>query len=288
MKQIKNGWFSVSEIESGVFLIKETSHVQSYLVTGSRKAALIDTGMGFCPMKPVIVSLTNLPVMVLNTHWHFDHIGGNPEFDTVGISEIDADLAIKPITNEQLTAAYLQSCLDQQIPLPQGFVPEQYKIQSPAPRFHISHGDLFDLGGRTLEAIATPGHTRGSLSFLDSRTGALFCGDLLYDGTLYAHFIDSDLDAYMDSLERTLSRAGNISHFYGGHNEPLLDRSFAGRVLQVMVQIRQNALKGYTMDDWGTPVDFFSSDGIDILVKQEGSAGVHLFDPQPRNPSCRQ
>ena len=251
-------WFDIREIDTGIFLIREPGHVQSYLIKGDKKAALIDTGMGFCDLTPLIEKLTDLPLAVFNTHWHFDHIGGNREFKRTGIS-------------------YVQSCLDQKIPLPENFEPGHYAIQSPVPSFLIKHGDVFDLGGRTLEAIATPGHTHGSMSFLDSRAKALFCGDLLYDGTLYAHFTDSDLNAYIRSLETVDRMAAVISSIYGAHNTPRLDKSIAGQVLRVMVRIRTRSIQGCRVYDWGTPVDFFSRDGIDILVKQPGTDGVRLF-----------
>lgn len=251
--------------------------MQSYLIIGSQKAALIDTGMGFVPIRPVIEKITPLPVIVLNTHWHFDHIGGNIEFDTAGISNIESELASKSIGNQTLTAVYVQPCINQGVPMPERFKPEKYRIRGVTPQFEIHDGDRFDLGGRVLEAVATPGHTKGSMSFLDSHTDTLICGDLLYPGTLYAHFTDSDLHEYIQSLARLNQMKKWFSRLLGAHNEPQIHPEFITHVLSVMRQIKSGKAQKIVITEWGKPVDLFQTSGISVLVKQVGSAGVALF-----------
>ncbi|MEI3580641.1 MAG: MBL fold metallo-hydrolase [Acutalibacteraceae bacterium] len=83
---VTEDWFEVYRIQPDLYAIYEPGHFQeviSYLITGSEKALLVDTGLGMGNIRKVVEELTSLPVIVMNTHTHFDHIGGNALFDTV-------------------------------------------------------------------------------------------------------------------------------------------------------------------------------------------------------------
>jgi glyoxylase-like metal-dependent hydrolase (beta-lactamase superfamily II) len=71
-------WYEIYHVNSGIFAILEPNHDEkmiSYLVIGTEQAALIDTGMGIGNIQTEVKRLTDLPVIVINTHGHFDHIG---------------------------------------------------------------------------------------------------------------------------------------------------------------------------------------------------------------------
>src|SRR5688572_30741691 len=92
-RRLVQSWFEVWEIEPGVFAIEEPFHkerVKSYLVVGSGRAVLIDTGMGVGDISNVARSLTKLPVSVINSHAHWDHIGGNWRFSEIAIHRSEA------------------------------------------------------------------------------------------------------------------------------------------------------------------------------------------------------
>jgi hypothetical protein len=79
-------WFTVYAVSPGVFAINEPRQyegVTSFLVTGSQRAVLFDSGLGVAAIRAVVRRLTPLPVTVVNSHTHFDHVGGNREFDDV-------------------------------------------------------------------------------------------------------------------------------------------------------------------------------------------------------------
>ncbi|MBZ0111493.1 MAG: MBL fold metallo-hydrolase, partial [Thermoanaerobaculia bacterium] len=79
-------WFQVYESATGVFSIVEPFQFQeaiSHLIVGTERALLFDTGIGLVPISPVVRRITDLPVVVLNSHTHYDHVGGNWEFETV-------------------------------------------------------------------------------------------------------------------------------------------------------------------------------------------------------------
>ena len=149
-------WFQIREVKEDIFCIEEPGHVQSYLINGDSHSALIDTGMGFCDIRSAIEPLLREQIIVLNTHWHFDHIGGNPLFEKIGIARNEGHLIAHNIPNAVLIDLYVNPCLLDGVPLPARFNPAAYAIQGSKPSFFIDEGDFFDLGGRTLEAIATP------------------------------------------------------------------------------------------------------------------------------------
>ena len=81
-----DSWFEVYKPAAGVFAIYEphqAEEVISYLIVGEKRALLFDTGMGISDIKKVVEELTKLPVVVVNSHSHDDHVGGNWQFDTI-------------------------------------------------------------------------------------------------------------------------------------------------------------------------------------------------------------
>ena len=53
----------------------------SYLICGETKALMVDTGMSKGNLRAYAEQFTDLPIIVVNTHGHFDHTGGNGYFD---------------------------------------------------------------------------------------------------------------------------------------------------------------------------------------------------------------
>ena len=79
-------WFEVYEVRPQVFAIYEphqAEEVISYLILGDKQALLFDTGLGIGDIRRVVLSLTSLPIVVVNSHTHNDHVGGNWQFEHV-------------------------------------------------------------------------------------------------------------------------------------------------------------------------------------------------------------
>ena len=86
LADVQDDWFKVYAVAPGVFAITEPRQyeaVNSFLIVGSERAILFDTGMGIARISDLVRRITTLPVTVLNSHTHFDHVGGNHEFDDV-------------------------------------------------------------------------------------------------------------------------------------------------------------------------------------------------------------
>ena len=223
--QFSNDWFEVYEIEKGIWAIYEPfqwQEVISYLIVGDNMALLFDTGNGIGNIKAVIKKITAMPVIVINSHSHFDHIGGNYQFDNIAsiatpFTIKNAKGSISARVKREVSAAAL--CR----PLPEGITRDNHHIRP----FHISRiiseGDIFDLGGRKLELLRTPGHTEDSVALLDRDAGFLWSGDSFYEGPVWLFFPETDLYAYRQSMARLARLAPRLKAVFPAHNTPRAD-----------------------------------------------------------------
>lgn len=198
-----NDWFKVEQIDKSTYAVSEYRHweqVHSYLVIGSERAALIDTGLGVSNIKAFVTQLTNLPIQVLTTHAHWDHIGGHGLFSEIAVHRDDAKWlsAGFPIPLE----AVKNNLLKEPCEFPAGFNIEKYSVFQGNPATILQDGDIIDLGSRELKVIHTPGHSPGHICLYESDTGYLFSGDLIYKGTLDAFYPSTNPNDFMNSVKK--------------------------------------------------------------------------------------
>lgn len=93
-------FYTVHAIDAHTWHIEDFFHDYMYLVEGSARAALIDTGMGFAGLFETVRALTDKPVIVLNTHGHLDHTGANGQFDTAYIMRGDEALMCEHMSED--------------------------------------------------------------------------------------------------------------------------------------------------------------------------------------------
>ncbi|HUW77683.1 MAG TPA: MBL fold metallo-hydrolase [Candidatus Nanopelagicaceae bacterium] len=230
--QNADGWFRVREVEPGIWLLAEPGHVNSWLVVGDTQAALIDSGMGVRPIRPVVEAITNLPVLVVNTHSHFDHIGGNHEFEQILIHPDGVSLVAKDVPRglleeyvqyaeemEQALPSYLEADRRFFFSLAPADEPRPFAIRSEDNNWRIpgtrasgvlSDGYVVDLGGRTLQVIATPGHSPDHVALLLKPDGVLFAGDAVSTGAVYVQWPESNLETFARSAERLAALSKDI------------------------------------------------------------------------------
>ncbi|MBN1316882.1 MAG: MBL fold metallo-hydrolase [Anaerolineales bacterium] len=237
-------WFEIFRVSPGVFAIREPKHkeqVISYLVTGDDKAVLIDTGMGIGNIRAEVERLTDRPVVVVNTHAHFDHIGDNYRFDEVWIFDDDFEVArIERGYPSDECASFMTP--DAYRDLPAGVNPAGYHIRPSLVTRRLRHLEEIDLGGRSLSVHHTPGHSPGSICLLDDRDGLLFTGDTYYPATLYVHLEGSDPEAYRVSMAYLVGLSDRVSQLCPSHNEFFAPKEDLDRVLDFLMRIESGQL----------------------------------------------
>ncbi len=185
--------FSLIQLKKNIWHIEDITDPPNrdscYLVLGRSKAALIDTGMGHGDLAALIKSLTPLPLIVLITHGHFDHVGKIKQFTTVYYPQKDAHMNLPTYPDDAA----------------EGTLP-------------LADGQLFDLGGITIETIEVPGHSPGHVVFLDHEDRMLFSGDAVGSSFVWMHAIGSiPLDIYCESLKKLEKRKNEFDVVCGGH-----------------------------------------------------------------------
>lgn len=213
-----NNWFTLEKIDSDTYVISEYKHWEEthcYLLIGSDKALLIDTGLGISNIRSVVDRITELPIEVVTTHVHWDHIGGHEFFKNIAVYETEEEwLSSKfPLSLESVKNNLIRNPCD----FPHEFNISRYKIfQGKANRI-LYDGDLFDLGNRTVQVLHTPGHSPGHICLYELERNYLYTGDLIYKGTLYAFYPTTDPKEFMKSVKKI--RKLEIEKILPGHHE---------------------------------------------------------------------
>lgn len=219
-------WFTVERIDETTFALTEDGHwerVNCYLFVGSDRAALVDTGTGIADIRAVVRTLVDLPIVVLTTHVHWDHIGGHGLFGQRLVHRLDADWLRNGIPQplESQRANLMLHPFTKAAP--SDFSVECWKPHRGEPTGLLEDGDVIELGGRRLSVVHTPGHSPGHVAFHEPEREYLVTGDVLYRGTLYAFYESTDPVAFARSIDR-LCGLDRVATVLPGHNEFCLAR----------------------------------------------------------------
>ncbi|MCL1828442.1 MAG: MBL fold metallo-hydrolase [Oscillospiraceae bacterium] len=187
--------------------------VSCFLVTGKEKAMLLDSGFGKGNIKEVVDGLTDLPVILVNTHADMDHSHGNRLFGPAHMHPAEFD-------------RYHQD------------------VGGNAPVEALWEGDIIDLGGRRLEVIHVPGHTPGSIVLLDAENRILFGGDSVQDDIIFMGNAGRNIPAYIESMKKLTKFKSRFDKVYGAHGTTVLDNSILDDVLNDAIKLRSGEIKG--------------------------------------------
>lgn len=258
-------WFEVYQVVPRVFAIYEPHQAEetiSYLIVGEKQALLFDTGMGISDIHKITYQLTHLPIIVLNSHTHNDHVGGNWQFETVYGMDTDFTRVnakgSRQDAQDELGPGMI--CGD----LPKGFDSKSYATRPwKISRFLHDH-DRLDLGGRTLEVLSTPGHTPDAISLLDRAHGLLFTGDTYYPAPIWLFRPETNLDDYVASVKRLAALAPQLKLVLGQHNVPFAPPSVLPRLVTAIETVRAGKVAAEPQDP-GKAI--YRYDGISFLLR---------------------
>lgn len=259
-------WFEVYRVSDGVFAVYEPGQFEeviSFLVVGNERALLFDTGLGIGDMRRVVDGLTDLDVVVLNSHTHYDHIGGNHQFDTVYAADTDyTRRRALGSTPEDVAGFFTEGWVWKDLPAnvdKATFRSEPFDIDRT-----VNDGDVIDLGGRQLEVVMVPGHAPDALCLLDRENRIIFTGDTFYLAPLYTHLEGSDFERYADSAARLAGLRDAYDHAYTAHNVPVVDGDYLVKMADAFRAIQSGTAGDYTVSD-GNREYFF--DSFSVIVR---------------------
>lgn len=201
-------YFTHEQVTPVLTRIRDVSGVCMYLVKGSEKAVLIDTGVGFGDLYSYVMNLTEQEPAVIITHGHVDHAMGAGSFREVYISPADRDVyrthSSLPMRQDYVASSGISGGNPEAI---QGADPDQWKEPLPWEQFRsLQVGDVFDLGDLHLEICPGAGHTPGCVTVLFREEKILFLGDAANDFTFLFGLGDSahclSLKEYAAELSR--------------------------------------------------------------------------------------
>ena len=208
-----------------LYLIDDAGESTCYVLCGSERALLIDTLNGAEDLHAIVRTLTKLPITVLNTHGHVDHVCGNAYFDEAFVHEDDLNLCIEHMA----------------------FAKEAYEKQgvAPPPMKTVRAGDVMDLGGLTVELVSLRGHTAGSIGILDKKDRILFSGDGV-NSHLWMQLDHSlPISVLMETLTALKREHGaDFDHILTGHGKGLEPKERLDQLLRGCEELLSGQTEG--------------------------------------------
>lgn len=208
----------------------EDCFVRSFLLAGTEKALLIDTGASSSDARAIAETLTDLPVILVNTHGDGDHTAGNGCFSSFYITEAD-------YTGCGMAAKYPNSTM-----------------------ISLTDGDIFDLGGRTISVIAIPGHTLGSVALLDNENRMLFSGDSVQTEHIFMFGIHRAPEVFAESLAKLMTYTDRFDKIYPSHGQPELPADYVGKVLAAWQAVCSGQAECRTENMFGNMINSYTLD----------------------------
>lgn len=261
-------WFEVYLVDDGIFAIYEPGQFEeviSFLIIGEDFALMFDTGLGIGNIRRVVDQLTDLDVVVLNSHTHYDHIGGNHLFDTIWGLDTEYTRQRAQGSPPEAVASFLNEGWVWK-PLPEGFSRADYQSHAFTIDRIVAEGERIDVGGRVLEILHTPGHAPDSICLIDRDNRILFTGDSFYLAPLYTHIPGGSFEDYARTAARLSGLAGSIDRAFTSHNVPIADGSYMTALGQAFAAIEAGDAGDYTIADGLREYQF---DGFSVIVRDQ-------------------
>lgn len=259
---------------NGLYSIMERHHqnaehgVMMYLVVGSEKAALVDCGFGVTDtLRTFVEGITELPVICIVAHGHPDHAGAAALFDEIYMSPIDENLLPVSLSYERRMGDVFgegpggrQKSVDEEL---KAYCEEHIVMVDHLDYKPMNDGDVFDLGGKKLEAVWMPGHTQGSMALVNREDNYALISDCFSFRTAMVKAPAEKrvaITTYRDGLARFLGMINDDTAIYWGHGTDPVSHT----IPQNMMKACQEVLDGKTEND--TPSNSHFSKRADALA----------------------
>ena len=236
------GYYKTTEWMPGMWRITSPECVFEELMIGTEKALLLDTGWGTGQLKKVVREITDKPLIVVNSHGHIDHVNGNMQFDEpIYIHPADVELC-KAHSSRQMRQM-IASAAEKLTPPEEKFNQKAFLSGVIGKLTPLEEGKVFDLGGKTLEVIALPGHTQGSIGLMYREEKILFVGDAI-NGAMVLYLPEcGNISRYIATLEK--AKKLDFTKMVQSHNNKIVDSEVLDVYLSVAKQVNWEAAEPY-------------------------------------------
>ena len=214
--QLADTWYGIEAYPDNIIRLRE-SNIDPYwsgsiwLVKGSERNLVVDTGTGIVAPAPIIESISDKPALAVALSSYYDHAGGLYSFEHRFCHHLEASDLIDPPVNWNNFIAE-----NRLIALPYAdYDFKSYSMKGTEPTQLLADGEIIDLGNRQLEIIHIPGRTPGSIALYEKGTGYLFGGESVFIDPDYRDFRPQNIAQYENSLTK-LSEL-SINKVFGGH-----------------------------------------------------------------------
>lgn len=270
-------WFEVHKAAPGVFAIYEPGNWQeviSYLIVGQKKALLWDTGMDIGSMKLVVSKLTKLPVTVLNSHAHFDHMSGDYQFKRIWNLDnpYARSVAKTGWSHDYVAGNEGPESMNPNFPLPTRYDPTTVYSHPYKVTHWVHGGDKIDLGNRVLRVVTSPGHSPDGICLFDKAQRLLLVGDVFYNSDLYAHIPGANLAKYTATAVKLAKLAPRVGHILPSHNVTMISSKWLVKMNNAFQAIKNGTAMKYTD---------YASDGVRVYDFGYFRIDVRLSDVTP-------
>ena len=251
---------TVTYLEPRTYIIEEPQSSQGnvcYLILGEERAVMFDTGAGEnttvdgTRMRYVVDQITDLPVTLLMSHFHFDHNQNIAEFDHVAFIELEYLV-------EGTSSEGVYEFSDTELVF--GSYPASVQVNEWWPL----DTDI-DLGGRSIRVVSIPGHTDESAMIVDTQNKLMFMGDYIYDGPLYV-FGQQNLIPYETTVDMLIENYDDSFSVYGAHGSPQVPHENLQKLKDILVCIQEGECIPSMTNIWGYVVQRYNLNGIEVWV----------------------
>jgi len=209
------GYYKTKKIYSWLYAIYDPGDVYIYVILGDDAAVVYDTGYGMASIMPAIREITDLPLICVLGHGHVDHANGAYQFDEAWIYEEDMELCRRH-TSRTAKKIAINMVKEKGAELPKGFDEEAYINSGVCELKKMNIGQVFEIGGKSLEVVKMEGHTHGSVGLLVREERVLITSDAA-NPQLWLFLEEStSISTYIAMLERSINLDFDI--FFIGHD----------------------------------------------------------------------
>ena len=249
-------------------------HTYAYLLEGQEYALLIDTCQGWGGLPEQVWRLTDRPVVVAHTHGHLDHIGADGVFGEAYVAPEDLPVAQELSEHACRQAKFFR--FDDELKLGLSKKELERLVHGPdGTTFRpMEPGTVFDLGGRRIEVLATPGHTPGSVCFLERERRALYTGDTVCArGILLSLPHSCSVARFEKSILCLIERLDDYDLLHPGHHEAPLQPGILQAYSECARALQSGVLTGVPGISAGAPC--LCAEGRDVAIAYQAD---HIVD----------